>query len=419
MGGRVNRALVIGWAFNQQDSEKSEIQEKEEKMALRIADFKLPEQLDKYRLAIRDYVQRELDPIADEIENTGKIPATLWPSLQESGLLRLAIPTNHGGFGLKYSQYFPILEEVAKTHGTIRLIVHAWNWLMFYQILKYGTEEQKKNILPRLASGELLVAWALTEPGTGTGADMKSRAEKDGDSFIINGHKHMISFALCAELFIIFAITDPAKGRKGFSSFVVEKGTKGFNIIPHGEPMGLRGYPHGWVGKLDFDNCRLPSKNLIGPVGSGLQQAFEALDISRLSIGVSCLGLSQRFLELSIQQAKSRVTFGKVIAQRQAVQQMIAETATNIEALRALVRDVTRRMEEGQNVSKECSMSKLFGIRTVREASDMGLEIHGGVGYTRDLRIERMYRDARGPWLEEGTPAVQRTVIAKEIFAQE
>lgn len=387
-------------------------------MQLHISNFKLPEQVEEYRLAVRDFVQKELDPIADEIENTGKVPNKLWPRLQESGLLKLAMPTEYGGFGLKYSQYFPILEEVAKTHGTIRLIVHAWNWLMFYQILKYGTEEQKNNILPRLASGDLLMAWALTEPGTGTGADIKTRVEKSGDFFVINGSKHMISFALCADLFIIFAVTDPTKGRKGFSSFLVEKGRSGFKITPHGEPMGLRGNPHGWVGRLDFDNCRIPAKNIIGALGSGLQQAFEALDISRLSIAVSCLGLSQRFLELSIQQAKARVTFGKPIAQRQAVQQMIADMATNIAALRALVTDVTLKMEQGLGVSKECSMSKLFGIKTVREASDAALEIHGGIGYTRDLRIERMYRDARGPWLEEGTPTVQRTVIAKEIFAE-
>jgi alkylation response protein AidB-like acyl-CoA dehydrogenase len=228
----------------------------------------------------------------------------------------------------------------------------------------------------------------------------------------------MISFALCADLFIIFAVTDPAKGRKGFSSFLVEKGRNGFKITPHGEPMGLRGNPHGLVGRMDFNNCKIPLKNIIGELGSGLQQAFEALDISRLSIGVSCLGLSQRFLEMSIQQAKSRITFGKPIAQRQVVQQMIADMATNIAALRALVTDVTLKMEKGIPVSKECAMCKLFGIKTVREASDAALEIHGGIGYTRDLRIERMYRDARGPWLEEGTPAVQRTVIAKEILAE-
>jgi len=386
-------------------------------MSLKVTDFKLPEQVDNYRMAVREFVQKDLDPIADRIENTGKVPSELWPKLQESGLLRLTMPPKYGGFGLKSSQYFPILEEVAKTHGTIRLVVHAWNWLFFYQILKYGTEEQK-NLLPRVASGDLPMAWAITEPGTGTGADIKTRAEKEGDFFVLNGRKHMISFALCAELFIIFAVTDPTQGRKGFSSFLVEKGRPGFRIIPHGEPMGLRGDPHGLVGRLEFDNCRIPAKNVIGPVGSGLQQAFEALDISRLSIAVSCLGMSQRFLELSVQQAKARVTFGKPIAQRQAVQQMIAEMATYITALRALVTDVTMRMEQGQNVSKECSMSKLFGIKTVREVSDGALEIHGGIGYTRDLRIERMYRDARGPWLEEGTPAIQRTVIAREIFAE-
>ncbi|MDO8491522.1 MAG: acyl-CoA dehydrogenase family protein [Dehalococcoidia bacterium] len=384
-------------------------------MPLDVTKFKLPQQIEEYRKAVAEFVLSDLEPIANQIENTVKVPKEMWPKLQQSGLLRLTMPKEYGGFGLTYSQYFPILEEVAKTHGTIRLIVHTWNWLYYYQFLKYGSAEQKK-LLPKIASGDHMVAWALTEPDTGTGLDLKMTAKRDGDSLVINGKKHLISLAMVADTFIIFAKTDPSAGRRGFSSLAIPKGAKGFTVIPQPDTMGLRGDPHGVVAILDFKNCRVPASTLIGPEGSGLDQALETLDVSRLSIGVTCLGLSQRFLDLSVHYAQRRTTFGKTLAERQAVQQMIADMATDVHALRLMTTDATLKVDRGLPCRKEAAMCKLFGIETVRKASDKALEIHGGLGFTRVFPIERMYRDARGPWLEEGTPTIQRSVIAREVL---
>lgn len=384
-------------------------------MPLDVTKFKLPQQLEEYKKAVAEFVLGELEPIANQIEGTGKVPRELWHKLQESGLLRLTMPRQYGGFGLSFSQYFPVLEIVAGTHGTIRLIVHTWNWLYYYQFLRYGNEEQKK-LLPKIAAGEHMVAWALTEPETGSGLDIKTTAVQDGSYFIINGRKHLISLAMVADTFIIFVKTDPAAGRKGLSSFAIKKGTPGFTVTAQPDTMGLRGDPHGLVGILEFQDCRVPATWLIGPEGTGMNQAMEALDVSRLSIGVTCLGLSQRFLDLSVHYAKRRVTFGKAIAERQAVQQMIADMATDVYALHLMTRDTALKVEQGLPATKEAAMCKLFGIETVRKVSDRALEIHGGLGYTRVFPIERMYRDARGPWLEEGTPTIQRSVIAREVL---
>jgi len=384
-------------------------------MPLDVTKYKLPKQLEEYKKAVAAFVLDELEPIANQIEDTGKVPKELWPKLQQSGLLRLTMPVQYGGFGLTYSQYFPVLEEAAKTHGTIRLIVHTWNWLYYYQFLRYGNAAQKR-LLPKIASGEHKVAWALTEPNTGTGLDLKMTATQKGDSFVINGKKHLISLAMVADTFIIIAKTDAAAGRKGFSAFAIPKGVKGFTVIPQPDTMGLRGDPHGIVAVLDFKNCKVPTSTMIGLEGTGLDQALETLDVSRLSIGVTCLGLSQRFLDLSVHYAQRRTTFGKTLAERQAVQQMIADMATDVHALRLMTTDASQKVDNGVECRKECAMCKLFGIETVRKCSDKALEIHGGLGFTRVFPIERMYRDSRGPWLEEGTPTIQRSVIAREVL---
>ena len=385
-------------------------------MKLKIEDFKLPEELERYRTAVKEFVQTELEPIAEELEDTNRVPDRLLPLLREAGLLRLRLPQEYGGIGLTFSQYWPILEEVAKSHGTIRMFVHGYNgiWVM---IGSHGTEEQKRKYFPIWTEGRGFPVFALTEPGTGTGVDIKTTARKEGNIYRLNGRKHLITFADIAEIHHVVAYTgDRSLGSKGISMFIVEKGSPGFTIEPHKEMLGNKGCYHGI---LHFNDCEVPAENLLGQEGEGLDIALRVfLDISRLSIAVSCLGCAQRLLELSSEYSKERVTFGKPISERQAVQQMLADMATDVYALRCMIADCARKYDEGQQISVQSSMCKLFGLLAARRVSDMALEIHGGIGVTQALPIERLYRDTRCLAFEEGTPTIQRLVIGRQVLGK-
>lgn len=386
-------------------------------MKLSIGNFILPRDLEQYRLSVRDLVKQELDPLTEEMERTGKIPDRLVPLLRDAGLLRLRIPAEYGGFGLTFSQYWPILEEIAKSQGTIRMLVHGSNgsWLVIH---KHGTEAQRKKYILKSTDGKELPAFALTEPGTGTGIDIKTTAIKTGNVYRINGKKHLISFADIATVFQVVLYTgDRALGAKGTSMLLVEPGTPGLEIISHREMMGNRGCYHGI---LSFKDCEVPVENRLGQEGEGLDIALRTfLDISRLSIAVSCLGAAQRMLELSIDYARKRVTFGKPIGERQLVQQMLADMATNVYALRNSITNCAKKYDEGQLIGVESSMCKLFGIETTRQVSDMALNIHGGMGTEKSFKIEQLYRDVRELWFEEGTPSIQRLVIGRDVIGKQ
>jgi len=382
-------------------------------MTLKAADFKMPEDLERYRLAVREFVQKELDPYSEKLEGMTSTPKELMDMLREAGLLKLTAPKEYGGWGLTITQYWPILEEVAKGQGAIRLIVHAWNGVFMRSILEYGTEEMKREYMPRIARGEWNCAFALTEPGTGTGMDIKSTAARDGDNYILNGRKHLISLADICDGFNVLVWTDRSAGRKGLTSFLLEKGTPGFTVVSMPPAMGNRGSFHG---ELIYKDCAVSAKKVLGQVGQGIDVMLGLLDLSRLSIAVSCLGLAQRFLEISVPYTQTRVTFSKPIAERQAVQQMLADMVTNIYALRMIVNDAVQKAEQGLDIRTEASMCKLFGIETLRCVSDIALNIHAGLGYFKTFPIERMYRDSRALWFEEGTPTIQRLVIARDVL---
>lgn len=384
-------------------------------MNLKATDFNIPEDLERYRLAVRQLVQQELDPMGVKMENMTHLPEELMPMLADAGLLKLTTPREYGGWALNMAQYALILEEIAKGPGAVRLVVHAWNGIFMRAILEFGTEEMKKNYLPLMAKGEWCAGFALTEPGTGSGMDIKTTAAKDGDNYLLNGRKHIISLADICNAFNTLAWTDRSLGRKGLTSFLVEKGSPGFSVVEMPQAMGNRGSFHG---ELIFNNCLVPEKNILGEVGQGIDVALGLLDHSRFSIGISCLGLAQRMLELSVPYTKVRVTFGKPIMERQAVQQMLADMATDVYALRLMAEDVARKFDEGKDIRKEASMCKLFGIETLRRVGDNALTIHGGLGYFQTFPIERMYRDSRALWFEEGTPTIQRLVIARNVLAE-
>ncbi|MGV8057007.1 MAG: acyl-CoA dehydrogenase family protein [Smithellaceae bacterium] len=384
-------------------------------MKFNTRNFKLPEQLDSYRLAFREFVQTELDPIAKEMNKTRKWSPALMPLLSEVGVLTLRFPKEYGGHGLGYSEFWPILEEAGKTGGAIRMPIHGCNvqWQMIYE---HGTEEQKKKFLP-MWLGTGMSVFALTEPETGTGVDIKTTATREGDYYVINGTKWLISFSDIASVFHLVCYTgDRSLGAKGISMILVEPGTPGMEIESHGEFIGCRASGHHIV---RFKNCKVPVKNLLGQEGQGLDIAMKTfLDPSRLGIAVSCLGPCQKMLELSVAYAKERVTFGKPIADRQAVQQMLADMAVDVHALRTMIADCAIKYDAGEKVATQISMCKLFGVEATKRVSDNALLIHGGIGTCETSMVEQLYRDVRELWFEEGTPTVQRTVIGRDILGK-
>lgn len=377
--------------------------------------FRLPEDLPAYRDALREFLRTEGQDLSEEVEETGRLPDRLWPLFRQAGLFRLTLPREVGGYGLTPTQYAPLLEEVARLHGAIRLLVHMWNWVSSALLARVGTPDQKRAYLEPMARGEGLIAFALTEPEAGTGRDIRCQARRDGDLFRLRGHKHLISYADIARAFQVVAYTDPSKGADGISLFLVDRDAPGFTVAPMPDGMGMRGSFHG---VLRFEDTPVPATHLLGPEGQGLHLALDMLDVSRTLIAISCVGLAQEMLERSARYAWHRVTFGKPIAERQAIQGLIAEMATRISAGRALAMAVLQKAEAGEPIRALAAQAKLFAVEMVRRVSDWALEVHGGIGYLKGLPIERMYRDARALWFEEGSPTIQRMVIARDVLAR-
>jgi alkylation response protein AidB-like acyl-CoA dehydrogenase len=353
----------------------------------------------------------ELEELADEIERTEEFPTRGFELLADNDLLRLTLPTEWRGQGMNLIDYFPVLQEIAKIHGTFRMFVHGQNgmWRLIHQ---WGTDQQKKRWLPVHQKGGILT-FALTEPDNGTGRDIGTTAELIGDEWVINGRKHLISWAGEAELVHLIARTSNDRGREA-TCFLLPRNTPGVTVekLPH--TMGCKGGSHDI---MVFENARLPKDAVLGQVGDGLLLGLRGfLDVSRLSIAVSCLGLARRAMDLATEFAKQRVTFGKPIASRQAVRLSIAEMAADIYAVQSAVDDASRRYDAGEPITSEAAMCKYLGLEMVGRVTDHALRMHGGIGYTRAHKIERHYRDARALWFEEGTSEIQRLVIADEVL---
>ena len=321
----------------------------------------------------------------------------------------MLIPEQHGGLGLSIAQYLPVIAEFAKIHGGIRALVHVHN-SMCHAYAELGSEQQAQAVLPSAARGESSVAFALTEPEHGTGADLGTTAVRDGDHYVLNGRKWLITNSDFASHFIVFART--GTGRAAVSALSVERGLPGFTIEALPETMGCKGGQHG---QLTFEDVRVPVSDLLGEQGQGLAGMERSLEISRVLVAGSSLGTAEYALQLSLQHARERVTFGKPIAERQAVQRYLAEMAQDVYALRLMLDDVADKYDRGQPIPLEASLVKLFGLEAVGRVTDRALLVHGGIGYTRARSIERLYRDARLNWLEEGTPTIQHMVAARQL----
>lgn len=358
-------------------------------------------------------IWRELDPLEEEIESSESLPyERLMPALRKMRAFGLIIPEEYGGVGLSMSQYLPILSEFAKIQGGIRVVVHVHN-SMAHALLELGNEEQRRAVLPGCVEGTLSVAFALTEPDHGTGADLGTTIVRDGTDYVINGRKWLITNSDFATHFITFGKTDPLGGSNGVSAVLIERGTPGFSIEALPETMGCKGGEHGL---LTFDDVRVPVSSLLGQEGRGLAQMEQALEISRVFIAASSLGTAERSLELALEHAKSRHTFGKPLAARQSIQRYLAEMATDVYALRNMIADAAEKWDRGLRIPAEASMCKLFGLEAVGRVTDRALLTFGGIGYTRQHPIERLYRDARLNWLEEGPPTVQYMVASAALL---
>ena len=372
-------------------------------------DFSLPEDILKYKQEAREWVENVLNPLSKPLEEEETLPEELVAELKKGRFFGLTIPQEYGGRGWGAVEWFAVLEELAKAYATVRLIAHTMNGLFWRPILYFGTEEQKKKYLPQLASGEIWAANSLTEPEAGTGKDINSKAVKDGDDYILNGHKWLITlFPGYTKLIYAFAATE-----EGITSFLVDVPREGLILKPMEKMMGCVGPRHY---NVIYKNCRIPADRVLGEKGKGLDVAFGMLHLSRVSIAFCEVGLAQQMLDLAIAYAKKRSTFGKPLSKRQAIQNNIAQMGTEIEAARLLAYKAAWKFDQGEDIVMEAAMAKLFGEQVLTRVSEMALRIHGGIGYTRAYPLERHFRDARSYHFEEGTEEIQKLLISRYLL---
>jgi alkylation response protein AidB-like acyl-CoA dehydrogenase len=362
---------------------------------------------------VEDLIWNDLSQYIEHIEREGHIPhKEVIPKLAALGLYGCLVPESYGGLGLTVKQYVPVLIELSKMYAGLRGYLHTH--VSATKLLEFATDEQKARIYPGIASGEIQLAFALTEPDNGTGTDITTTAVRRGDAYFVNGRKHLISNCDIADYVMLVCYTDRSKGAGGISVLMLPKGAPGFTWETVGGLMGCKGAEHG---RLNLDDAQIPAQNLLGGVeGNGLHHALEALEESRVFIGSTALGTAERVLELSLDYAKERVTFGKPIAARETIRTYLAEMAMDVYALRTMLADAIAKLDRGERIPAEAAMCKQFGAEAVMRVTDRALLIHGGVGYTTQRDIERHYRDCRINIIEEGTPSIQRTVIARTFL---
>jgi butyryl-CoA dehydrogenase len=386
-------------------------------------DFALDEELRMFQKMFRDFAQNEIAPLAETLDKEERPPLETLKLAAEQGFLGAPFPEEYGGSEIGTIGYCMMLEEIGKVCMSTATIIEVHTSIAAMCIYLDGTEEQKQTYLEPLALGEKMGSFALTEPGAGSdAAGVQTTAVRDGDDYILNGNKIWIINGGIAEIFVVFAKTEPAKkqerGARGITAFIVEKDTPGFTVGRSEKMMGLRGVP---VATLFFDDCRVPAANVLGgeeKLNQGFVTAMKALDYGRLSVGAICLGVAQGALEAGVQFACEREQFGVLIALKQAIQNFIADAATEIEALRYLVYHTAWLVDQGLKYSKEAAMVKLFGAEVAGRVVNNMLQTHGGYGYIKDYPIERMYRDVRASRIFEGTSEIQRFVIAADIFKE-
>ena len=378
--------------------------------------FELTEEQKMIRAMVREFARTEILPTAAERDRTKEFPRESLRKMGELGLLGMNVPAEYNGAGVDTVSYSVALQEVAYACASTAVIMSVHNSVACGPIYLFGSDYLRETYLKPLAAGKMIGSFAVTEPGAGSDpASQKSRALKDGDSYVINGNKVLITTGKNSNVTVVTAYTSRERKHRGISAFVVEKGTPGFSVGREEEKMGLCASD---TVELIFEDCRVPKENLLGKEGDGFVIAMASLDGGRIGIASQSVGLAQACLDAAVTYAKERIQFGKPIAQFQAIRWMIADMATEIEAARLLTFNAAAMKDRGENFSAAASMAKVFASEMANQVAYRALQIHGGYGYIKDFPVERYYRDARVLTLYEGTSEIQRTVISNHLLGK-
>jgi alkylation response protein AidB-like acyl-CoA dehydrogenase len=377
-------------------------------------EFELTEEQRLLRDTVRDFAEREIAPNVMEYDEKQEFPREILRQAGELGLLGILFPETYGGAGLGYMEYALVVEELSRVDGSVGISVAAHNGLCAGHIYLAGSETQKQRFLVPLASGRKIGGWSLTEPTAGSDAGgTKTTARRDGAHWVLNGAKTFTTHGSVGDVIVVFAVTDPAQGKKGISAFVIEQGHPGFRPGKKENKMGLRASD---TSEVIMEDCRIADDQLLGRRGEGFVDAMRILDGGRISIGALALGMAQGAYEAALAYATERQQFDRPIAEFQAIQFMLADMATEIDAARLLIYRAAWMKDQGRGVTKEAAMAKLFASEVGVRVADRALQIFGGYGYVKDFPAEKYYRDVKLCTIGEGTSEIQRLVIAREIL---
>ncbi len=377
-------------------------------------DFKYSEAQESIATMIRDFANKHIRPDMMKWDEAQTFPVELFRKMGELGLMGVLVPTEYGGSGMGYFEYVTVVSEVAKVCGSIGLSVAAHNSLCTGHILAFGNEEQKKKYLPKLASGEWIGAWGLTEANTGSDSgNMRCTATKDGDEWVLNGTKNWITHGISGNVAVVLARTGEPRTRNNITAFVVERGTPGFEAGKKENKLGMRASE---TAELVFDNCRISDAQRLGEVGSGFPQAMKVLDGGRISIAALSLGIAKGAYEASVKYAKERHQFDQPIANFQAISFKLADMATQIEASEMLIYQAADMKNRGEKMTKESAMAKYYASEVCVRVSTDAVQVFGGYGYTKDFPVEKYYRDSKLCTIGEGTSEIQKLVISRSIL---
>ena len=377
-------------------------------------DLHLTEEQELLQKTVRDFAESEVKPLAKELDETGRFPRDTFKKAAELGLTGIAFPEAEGGAGFDHVAYSIVIEEISRCCASTGVILSVQNSLYCDPIHRFGTDEQKKKFLTPFARGEKIGCYALTEPQAGSNAAaLQTKAVKKGDTYVVNGTKAWITNGGAADAAIVYVNTDPAKGEKGITALVVEKGMRGFKVGKEEKKLGINATA---CCELIFTDCEVPVSNRIGNEGEGYKVALSTLDGGRIGIAAQATGIARGAFEAALDWSKQRMAFGHPIAQFQAIQFMLADMSTEIDAARLLVRKAAWKRDTGARFSMEAAIAKLFASEMATRVTHKAIQIHGGYGYSREYPVERAYRDARITEIYEGTSEIQRLVISSWVL---
>ena len=377
-------------------------------------DFSFSEEQEILRRTVKEFAEKEIIPISKKMEEEKRIPQELLRKMGEMGLMGMTIPEEWGGAGADMVSYCLALEEISRASGSVGIVMEAHNSLSLAHIYNFGNEEQREKYVRKMASGEWIGSWALTEPNAGSDAkSIETTARLEGGEWVLNGSKLFITNGGIAQVFVVFAKTDKEKGARGISAFIVERGTEGFRIGREEEKLGLRASS---TVELIFEDCRIPEENLLGKLNEGFINAMKVLTEGRIAISALAIGIARAAYEASLEYSKQRKQFGRPISEFQAIRWILADMAMKIEASKLLTYRAAWLKDQGKDPVLEASMAKLFSSEAAMWITTKAIQIHGGYGYTQEYPVERYFREAKVTEIYEGTSEVQRMIISREIL---